>query len=121
MAAKTGCDGNETLAKAGAGVPDDLGRLADYLRTLAWLMREQAVENPPTWEEACEAGEALLCMQGLEAAALERAAALPADDAAALVVKFAILRAAGLDAAEPLRDALLDSIEADLRRIAGPR
>ena len=108
--------------RSGVGeLPNDLGALADCLETIAVLLAEKANELEPSWGEALAAAAEVETLLELEAAVAERVIGVRAASLAEVRRKIAIWQtlADGCDeaCADPFRDRLIDSIDADLARL----
>ena len=110
------------LRQGAEALPDDLGRLHEYLMLIGGLLGEKANDHEETWALALAAAAEIETLQRLEGAVTEKAIAVPARDLGEVLIKFAIWNAlvAGGDAEEGNcdRDRLIRSIRNDIERLA---
>ena len=110
------------LRHGAEALPDDLGRLHEYLMLIGGLLHEKATELEETWVLALAAGAEIETLQRLEGAVTEKAIAVPAHDLGEVLIKFAIWNAlvTGGDTQEDGcdRDRLIRSIRNDIERMA---
>jgi hypothetical protein len=112
--------------KGGAqALPADIEALRGYMRMIEALLHEKSSELEPSWEQATAIAGEIDTLTRLEAAVAERAIATAANDLETVRGKLAIWRALGpgtdeSDERAP-RNRLIESVDADLARIAAAR
>ena len=103
-------------------LPMDLNRLHGYLHLISGLLTEKAQEHEPDWAQALAAAAEIETLQDLERAVAEKAVDVPARTLWAVLSKLAIWESLGPCGEEACstsqRDRLIDSVRADLERIA---
>lgn len=110
--------------REGAGaLPDDVGRLRAYLRTIESLLAEKATELEPSWEQACAVAAEIETLQSLETAVADRAIAIRAADLETVRGKLAIWAelspgSEDEDMGSP-RNRLVLSVASDIDRLLG--
>jgi hypothetical protein len=95
--------------------------LRAYLRMIDGLLEEKACELEPTWAHACSVAAEIDTLQSLEAAVVDRAIGVRAQDLDGVRAKLSIWRAVATqgqwdESSAPL-DRLVLSIDADLARL----
>lgn len=106
-------------------LPDDLGELNAYLRTITNLLEEKAGDLEPSWEMLCSAAAEIETLQELESTVTERVIAVRSrnlDDVRGKLEFWRALAASSDDCemTDP-RNRLILSIEADLERLTSSR
>jgi hypothetical protein len=122
---KTGLDYRLLKAIRGGAeaLPDDIGCLRGYLRTIETLLADKAGELEPSWDQACAVAAEIETLQALETTVAERAIAIRAETLETVRGKLAIWRVLSPgtedESAESPRNRLVASVVRDIDRLLG--